>query len=164
MIPSYAAGILMQGNCPALVRGGVFSAENENRFVWDRSGLMDVRHAVISEEKRCGCSRARAVLMVSVLILSAASEAADWLIPAEFLDLSPENVWFDPSERKVRFCLAENTGTHFDSIFDLLLRLSALEAPETHAYLSKLKEKAETEHSHLETIKKELSLRLTGPG
>ena len=162
-MPSYVLGILAQGNCPALVRGGVFSAGGETAISWDRSGLTDIRHAVKAEAKRLGCSNARAFLKLSVIVFSAAAEAEDWLIPLECLDTSSDNVWYDAAEGKVRFCLAANSSRG-SSLFELLLQLSAGEAPEVYPYIAKLKDRAETEHLSFAAIKKELSRRLIGPG
>ena len=161
-MPSYVPGILVQGNCPALVRGGVFSAGGADRIVWDKSGLTDIRSAVRAAAKQSRCSSARAFLMTAVLAASAAAEADDWLIPQECLDMSAANVWYDKTENRIRFCLAEDGWG--GSFFGLLLELAASEAPEAVSYIVKLADRAQTEHLSFAAIKKELSQRLTGPG
>ena len=157
----YVRGILSQGNCPALVKGGVFRTGDEDRLAWEKSGLMDVRQALKAEILRGGCSSAKAFLKISVLIAAAVSEAEDWLIAQEDLDFSTGNVWYSPSERRVQFCLAGEDG---GSLFELLYQLADLQAPEALPYIEKLGKKAKEENLSPAAIKKELSLRLTGPG
>ena len=171
MIPSYALGILAQGNCPALVKGGVFSSQDRVFFAWDRSGLTGIRKAVAIESQKNGCSSAKAFLAVSVRTAASFEAADDWLLPPECLDTSPENVWYDPLEKRVLLCLAEKSAAQNDTqnsmpfaLFELLLQLAAFEAPEVYPYIKKLSKRAKEENLPLSAIKKELSQRLIGPG
>lgn len=157
----YVCGILSQGNCPALVKGGIFRVGEKDFFAWDKNGLMDVRQAIRTSSLRGGCSGAKAFLKVSVLIVSAVCEAEDWLITQEDLDFSPDNVWYSPSQKRVMLCLSEDGCS---TMFGLLYQLASLEAPEAIPYIERLRKKAGEESLSLEAIKKELSLRLTGPG
>lgn len=171
MMPQYVQGILAQGNCPALVSGGVFSSQGRTFFAWDRSGLISIRQAAKRESLRLGCSSARAFLALAVRVAAAFEEAYDWLIPQECLDVSPDRVWYNVSEKRVVFCLAEGNAADADrskspsfALFELLLELAALEVPEAYPFMEKLSERAAEEHLSFSAIKKELSLRLTGPG
>ena len=171
MTPSYVSGILAQGNCPALVKGGVFSSQGRTFFAWDRSGLVRIRGAVRREAQEKGCSSAKAFLAMAARAASSSETADDWLIPPECLDLSTENVWYDPSGKRVLFCLAEHPEAYecpgtdrTRQFFAFLLQLSALEAPAAYPYVEKLSKRAEEEHLSFAAIKKELSRRLTGLG
>ena len=171
MMPSYVLGILAQGNCPALVRGGVFVSHENAFFAWDRIGLEGVRQAVRRQSQESGCSSAKALLIMAVRALSSLETADDWLLLPEWLDLSTENVWYDAPGKRVLFCLAEKDAVRKSDpesrclmVFGFLMQLAALEAPEVYPYLKKLSERTDEEHMSYAGIKKELSRRLTGPG
>ena len=170
-MPSYVSGILAQGNCPALVKGGVFSSQGRTFFAWDKSGLAGICSAVRREPQENGCSSAKAFLAMAVRTVSSFETADDWLIPSECLDLSAENVWYDPAEKRVLFCLSECPAEKGDKdtgrirqLFGFLMQLSALEAPEVCPYIEKLSKRAVEEHLSFSAIKKELSQRFMGPG
>ena len=108
METDYVYGILAQGNCPALVPGAWFSDGKKRVPVWDTSGLLDAFGLASGAVLCSGFSQGlRSLLELVRMSFLALHAAEDWLIPAEYLDTDPGGVWFDPSEKTVRFRLLD---------------------------------------------------------
>ena len=104
METDYIYDILDQGNCPALVPGAWFSDGKKRVTVWDTAGLLDA-YGLASSMVPCNMlgQGMRSLLELIRLSFLALRSAEDWLIPAECIDTDPGGVWFDPSEKTVKF-------------------------------------------------------------
>ena len=111
METDYVYDILAQGNCPALVPGAWFLDGKKRVPVWDTAGLLDA-YKLASGTVSCSVldQGMRSLLELIRMSFLALRAAEDWLIPAECLDTDPGGVWFDPSEKTVRFRLLDESS------------------------------------------------------
>ena len=108
MEDDYVYEILSQGNCPALVSGGVYYDGSVRKVFWDRSSLSDAYRLLEGRSEGPGLySQSPSFMSLLAFGFMALDAADDWLIPMNRLFLAPGGVWYDPKSRRVRFMVSE---------------------------------------------------------
>jgi len=99
-IPEYVLGILSQGDCPALVRGGRFYYNQVPFVVQDTSGLINLEEYLVLQS--IGSLK---LIMLLKAYYKALDCLKDWLVPFDVLDYDMRNIWISPDDYGIRFCL-----------------------------------------------------------